>query len=145
MARPYFTREVHFTNPKGFISLKKTSFKWNWSFSGLGERIRTSGLLNPIQARYQTALHPDIQLSEPLVFLATDDIIVQAAGFVKRKFPIPENLPVNIWRSRMRDGQAFCWGFGICAKNDAADCKYFVSFGIKMRKGNWQSYKYPLY
>ena len=25
---------------------------------GLGERIRTSGLLNPIQARYQTAPHP---------------------------------------------------------------------------------------
>ena len=25
---------------------------------GLGEKIRTSGLLNPIQARYQTALHP---------------------------------------------------------------------------------------
>ena len=25
----------------------------------LGERIRTSGLLNPIQARYQTAPHPD--------------------------------------------------------------------------------------
>ena len=24
----------------------------------LGERIRTSGLLNPIQARYQTAPHP---------------------------------------------------------------------------------------
>ena len=33
---------------------------------GLGERIRTSGLLNPIQARYQTAPHPDIQLSAPL-------------------------------------------------------------------------------
>ena len=28
----------------------------------LGERIRTSGLLNPIQARYQTAPHPDILL-----------------------------------------------------------------------------------
>ena len=27
-------------------------------FGGLGEKIRTSGLLNPIQARYQTALHP---------------------------------------------------------------------------------------
>ena len=27
---------------------------------GLGERIRTSGLLNPIQARYQTALHPGV-------------------------------------------------------------------------------------
>ena len=27
-------------------------------FCGLGEKIRTSGLLNPIQARYQTALHP---------------------------------------------------------------------------------------
>ena len=39
------------------------------SIDGLGERIRTSGLLNPIQARYQTALHPDIHLlpqSEPL-------------------------------------------------------------------------------
>ena len=31
-------------------------------FDGLGERIRTSGLLNPIQARYQTALHPDAKL-----------------------------------------------------------------------------------
>ena len=30
--------------------------------NGLGERIRTSGLLNPIQARYQTALHPVILL-----------------------------------------------------------------------------------
>ena len=29
----------------------------------LGERIRTSGLLNPIQARYQTAPHPDNPLS----------------------------------------------------------------------------------
>lgn len=28
-------------------------------FTGLGERIRTSGLLNPIQARYQAAPHPD--------------------------------------------------------------------------------------
>ena len=26
---------------------------------GLGEKIRTSGLLNPIQARYQTAPHPE--------------------------------------------------------------------------------------
>ena len=34
-------------------------------FFGLGERIRTSGLLNPIQARYQTALHPDIQFMSP--------------------------------------------------------------------------------
>ena len=32
---------------------------------GLGERIRTSGLLNPIQARYQTAPHPDIQFVLP--------------------------------------------------------------------------------
>ena len=27
----------------------------------LGEKIRTSGLLNPIQARYQTAPHPVIR------------------------------------------------------------------------------------
>ena len=41
-------------------------------FCGLGERIRTSGLLNPIQARYQAAPHPDATLyilacSGPLV------------------------------------------------------------------------------
>ena len=39
--------------------IKKT-LKTNFKVFGLGERIRTSGLLNPIQARYQTALHPDI-------------------------------------------------------------------------------------
>ena len=34
---------------------------WNESKAfRLGEKIRTSGLLNPIQARYQTAPHPDI-------------------------------------------------------------------------------------
>ena len=32
---------------------------------GLGERIRTSGLLNPIQARYQTAPHPEILILLP--------------------------------------------------------------------------------
>ncbi len=26
MAKPYFTREAYFTNPQGFISLKKASF-----------------------------------------------------------------------------------------------------------------------
>jgi hypothetical protein len=35
----------------------------NKTRNGLGERIRTSGLLNPIQARYQTALHPDISFT----------------------------------------------------------------------------------
>ena len=34
------------------------------SLGGLGERIRTSGLLNPIQARYQAALHPDTSRGE---------------------------------------------------------------------------------
>ena len=33
------------------------------TFSSLGEKIRTSGLLNPIQARYQTAPHPDTRFS----------------------------------------------------------------------------------
>ena len=42
-----------------FSLYKKTR---NLSVSGLGPRdwIRTSGLLNPIQARYQTSPHPDI-------------------------------------------------------------------------------------
>ena len=41
---------------------------------GLGERIRTSGLLNPIQARYQTAPHPDNQrtsLYRSMVWIAS--------------------------------------------------------------------------
>ena len=32
-----------------------------WIF-GPSDWSRTSGLLNPIQARYQTALHPDVDL-----------------------------------------------------------------------------------
>ena len=61
-------------------------------FFGLGERIRTSGLLNPIQARYQTALHPDIQLYRlgiPVrarITLTTYWIIHRPRGFVKLKF-----------------------------------------------------------
>ena len=30
--------------------------------SGRGERIRTSGLFDPNEARYQAALHPDISV-----------------------------------------------------------------------------------
>ena len=43
------------TNPNPSLIKKKFGFV----SCGLGEKIRTSGLLNPIQARYQTALHPD--------------------------------------------------------------------------------------
>ena len=37
---------------------KKRPAQQSWSFGPSGES-RTHGLLNPIQARYQTALHPD--------------------------------------------------------------------------------------
>ena len=37
---------------------KKRPALLSWSFGPSGES-RTHGLLNPIQARYQTALHPD--------------------------------------------------------------------------------------
>ena len=62
---------------------------------GLGERIRTSGLLNPIQARYQTALHPDIRLRFPS---ATDRIIHLNAVFVKGIGEFIGEMDVNIWR-----------------------------------------------
>ena len=39
---------------------KTTSPERNLSFFGPSDWIRTSGLLNPIQARYQTSPHPDI-------------------------------------------------------------------------------------
>ena len=40
-------------------------------FQCLGEKIRTSGLLNPIQARYQTAPHPDNKVKQrnPTTFI----------------------------------------------------------------------------
>jgi hypothetical protein len=34
-------------------------FQWIAGFVGPSDWIRTSGLLNPIQARYQTSPHPD--------------------------------------------------------------------------------------
>ena len=44
-----------------FISMKKRHFSIEKClFSGLSGETRTPGLLNPIQARYQTALHPDV-------------------------------------------------------------------------------------
>ena len=58
---------------------------------GLGERIRTSGLLNPIQARYQTALHPDIRLSSALsntVLSRTMCILALEYGYVNPFFRI---------------------------------------------------------
>ena len=44
------------------------------AFFCLGEKIRTSGLLNPIQARYQTAPHPDIR-NAFIASLTTNEII----------------------------------------------------------------------
>ena len=38
---------------------KKQKHKCVPAFYGPSDRSRTCGLLNPIQARYQTALHPD--------------------------------------------------------------------------------------
>ena len=47
-----------FKRPELHPDDKKTGGHCPPVFCGLGEKIRTSGLLNPIQARYQTALHP---------------------------------------------------------------------------------------
>ena len=48
--------------PEGFVPVyskaKKQKTEPKTALPSLGERIRTSGLLNPIQARYQTAPHP---------------------------------------------------------------------------------------
>ena len=38
---------------------RKLNFRWSF---GPSVEIRTRGLLNPIQARYQTSPHPDIHL-----------------------------------------------------------------------------------
>ena len=42
---------------------KSRKSKCSFDFFGPSVEIRTRGLLNPIQARYQTSPHPDIQLS----------------------------------------------------------------------------------
>ena len=41
---------------------KSRKSKYSFCFFGPSVEIRTRGLLNPIQARYQTSPHPDIQL-----------------------------------------------------------------------------------
>ena len=72
-----------------FINRKKS--RQNRLFDGLGEKIRTSGLLNPIQARYQTALHPDIRLSSALsntVLSRTMCILALEYGYVNPFFRI---------------------------------------------------------
>ena len=66
-------------------------------FNGLGERIRTSGLLNPIQARYQAALHPD----------ATSYILACFGPLVNIKM-YRGMLTCNVWeRSVILPGAAF--------------------------------------
>ena len=50
-------------------------------FFGPSVEIRTRGLLNPIQARYQTSPHPDIQLS-----LTDFDILAQLSKKIKPYF-----------------------------------------------------------
>ena len=60
-------------------------------FVGLGEKIRTSGLLNPIQARYQTAPHP---VTYSFIILAPLVAIVKlranfCKGFGEKNFCVP--------------------------------------------------------
>ena len=66
LSQLYFHTPTFDVEPENSVSLWRTrnTKKGNvkslpFSF-GLSEKIWTSGLLNPIQARYQTALHPDI-------------------------------------------------------------------------------------
>ena len=54
-----FIRKIWFTSTE--LRPRKKGNECSLPFlRGLSEKIWTSGLLNPIQARYQTALHPDI-------------------------------------------------------------------------------------
>ena len=55
---------VHYTSSSSHRQIPSKTNPRNPSRTAgecLGEKIRTSGLLNPIQARYQTAPHPDIE------------------------------------------------------------------------------------
>ena len=53
---------------------------------GLGKRIRTSGLLNPIQARYQTAPYPVDAIYITIFFRACQCFYALIFLFVKKKF-----------------------------------------------------------
>ena len=52
------------SNREPILQNKKTQELLTPAF-GPSDWIRTSGLLNPIQARYQTSPHPDIHLLFP--------------------------------------------------------------------------------
>ena len=38
---------------------------WAWLLDGRGARIRTGGLVDPNDARYRAALHPELQKNDP--------------------------------------------------------------------------------
>ena len=60
---------------------KKCLLNGNTSF-GPSVEIRTQGLLNPIQARYQTSPHPDILLSaRQLTYITTSFFVLQPLIF----------------------------------------------------------------
>ena len=71
------------------LSTKEKSRKSEYSFCFFGPsvEIRTRGLLNPIQARYQTSPHPDIQL-----FAERLDILAHLGEKCKHYFQFFENF-----------------------------------------------------
>ena len=73
-------RKVSYMIPKNRADIRKNkeSLIFNGSLFGLGERIRTSGLLNPIQARYQAALHPDAGSSPMHIYFMHFPLFCQA-------------------------------------------------------------------
>ena len=68
-------------------SITKTDELYSSVLFGLGEKIRTSGLLNPIQARYQTAPHP-VAVSSPHIgdveYISTNGMLCQPYFCINR-------------------------------------------------------------
>ena len=69
--------------------------RFSLCFHGPSDRSRTCGLLNPIQARYQSALHPDLCVCTftALCYINTSKFQMQDvfAGKTKKSLKIPNN------------------------------------------------------
>ena len=83
-AAPKLPRKHRYNNKKA-ISQKTDGF-------GPSGESRTHGLLNPIQARYQTALHPDVSLRRRLILYPENSRLSIGFSNFFRRLCLPQNL-----------------------------------------------------
>ena len=114
------------------IFAKKKPSAFPQTVSGPSDWIRTSGLLNPIQARYQTSPHPDILFAPESLF-----IIAWSKSFCKhffRFFYFFRKGPVTWQMARilvylLQENPILYWGACVQAERESSNSDPGTWFG----------------